>query len=198
MASVFKRKGDKRWTIAYFDHEGNRQERASGTSDKRLAERIASEWSDRELERVRGLVDPVAERLATERTRPLSEHFDDFAADLESLQRNPRHVEGTLRYLRKLADALKWQTLASIDARALLGYLSEQSEKRGTSARTFNAAATAWRAFGRWCVRTNRLAANPLAGIAIRNSDSDRRACGATYRPTNWRASSTRRSARRL
>jgi integrase len=175
MASVFKRKGEKRWTIAYFDHKGDRRERASGTTDKRLAERIAAEWSDRELERVRGLVDPVAERLASERTRPLSAHFDDYAAHLESLQRDTRHVEGTMRYLRKLADALDWKTLTSIDAHALTAHLSEQAEKRGTGARTFNAAATAWRAFGRWCVRCNRLAANPLAGIGTRNTDGDRR-----------------------
>ena len=175
MASVFKRKGEKRWTIAYFDHEGDRRERSSGTTDKRLAERIAAEWSDRELERVRGLVDPVAERLASERTRPLSAHFDDYAAHLESLQRDTRHVEGTMRYLRKLADALEWGTLASIDAHTLAAHLSEQAEKRGTGARTFNAAATAWRAFGRWCVRSNRLAANPLAGIGTRNTDGDRR-----------------------
>jgi integrase len=175
MASVFKRKGEKRWTIAYFDHEGRRRERASGTTDKRLAERIAAEWSDRELERVRGLVDPVTERLASERMRPLSAHFDDYSAHLESLQRDTRHVEGTTRYLRKLADALEWRTLANIDANALTAHLSEQAEKRGTGARTFNAAVTAWRAFGRWCVRSNRLAANPLAGIGTRNTDGDRR-----------------------
>lgn len=38
----FQRKGDKRWTIAYFDHEGSRREKSSGTADKRLAERIAA------------------------------------------------------------------------------------------------------------------------------------------------------------
>lgn len=175
MASVFKRKGETRWTIAWFDHEGNRREKASGTTDKRLAERIASDWSDRELERVRGLVDPVAERLSAERTRPLAEHFDDYRAHLESLQRDDRHVEGTMRYLGKLATALEWRTLASIDAHALTTHLSEQAERRGTGARTFNAAATAWRAFGGWCVRSNRLAANPLAGIGARNLDGDRR-----------------------
>jgi integrase len=175
MASVFRRKGDKRWTIAYFDHEGKRCEKASGTTDKRLAERIASELSDRELERVRGLVDPAAERLATHRTRPLAEHFDDYGADLDSLQRDTRHVEGTLRYLRKVADALEWGTLASIDAQTLTAYLSAQAETRGTGARTFNAAATAWRAFGRWCVRSNRLASNPLAGLRTRSIDGDRR-----------------------
>ncbi len=175
MASVFKRKGGKRWMIAWFDHEGKRRGRASGTTDKRLAERIAAAFSDKELERVRGLVDPVSERLASERTRPLSAHFDDYEAHLESLQRDDRHVEGTMRYLRKLAGALEWRTLAGIDAHALTAHLSEQAEKRGTGARTFNAAATAWRAFGRWCVRSNRLAATPLAGIGARNLDADRR-----------------------
>ena len=41
MASIFKRKGDKGWSIAWFDHEGKRRETAVGTTDKRLAERVA-------------------------------------------------------------------------------------------------------------------------------------------------------------
>lgn len=175
MASIFKRKGENRWTIAWFDHEGNRREKASGTTDKRLAERVAGEWGNREIERRQGLVDPVAERLAGERARPLSAHFDDYAAHLDALQRDGRHVEGTMRYLRTLAAALGWQTLASIDADTLTGHLSERASARGTGARTFNAAATAWRAFGRWCVRSNRLAANPLASIGARNLEGDRR-----------------------
>ncbi len=175
MASVFKRKGGANWTIAWYDHEGNRQEKSSGTSDKRLADRLAAAHSDKELERTRGLVDPVSERLAEERARPLSEHFDDYAAHLGTLQRDAKHVDGTMRYLRKLAEALKWATVASINAHTLVGHLSEQAQTRGTGARTFNAAVTAWRAFGRWCVRSNRLAANPLAGISTRNLDADRR-----------------------
>ncbi len=175
MASVFKRKGDKGWTIAWFDHEGNRQEKASGTTDKKLAERIAASTSDRELERQRGLVDPAAERLAVERARPLTEHFDDYAAHLDSLQRGARHVEGTTGYLRKMAEALGWKTLAQIDAHALTTYLSERAEQRGTGARTFNAAVTAWRGFCRWCLRAHRLGANPLAGIGTRNVEADRR-----------------------
>ncbi len=175
MASIFKRKGGSTWIIAWFDHEGKRREKSSGTSDKRLAERIAAGWTNREIERKQGLVDPLAERLASHRARPLSEHFDDYRDYLESLQRDARHVEGTIRYLCKVADALEWRTLASIDAHALTAHLSEQAEKRGTGARTFNAAATAWRAFGRWCVRSNRLAANPLATIGARNTEGDRR-----------------------
>jgi integrase len=175
MASVFKRKGDKRWTIAYFDHQGSRREKSSGTADKRLAERLAASYSDKELERERGLIDPVAERLSGERARPLSEHFDGYAEHLHALQRNDRHIDGTMGYLRKVADALEWRTLASIDAHTLTAYLSEQAEIRGTGARTFNAAATAWRAFGKWCVRSNRVAANPLANLGTRNTETDRR-----------------------
>jgi integrase/recombinase XerC len=175
MASVFKRKGDKRWTIAYFDHEGNRHEQTSGTTDKRLAERIAASMSDRELERSRGLVDPAVEKMAAERSRPLSQQFDDYEAHLESLRRDSRHIEGTLAYLRAAAKALDWRTLASVDAHALATHLSDRAEQRGTGARTFNAAAAAWRAFGRWCARNNRWASNPLAGVGSRNVDEDRR-----------------------
>lgn len=44
---------------------------------------------------------------ASERSRPMSTHFDDYAAHLETLQRDARHGEGTFRYLRKLASALE-------------------------------------------------------------------------------------------
>ncbi len=175
MASVFKRKGEQRWTISWFDHEGNRREKASGTTDKRLAERIAGAWGNREIEREQGLVDPVAERLSAERARPLTEHFADYREHLESLKRDDRHVAGTLRYLERAAKSLGWTSLASIDAHDLTTHLSERSEERRTGTRTFNAAATAWRAFGRWCVRSNRLAANPLAGIGGLSMEGDRR-----------------------
>jgi integrase len=175
MASIFKRNGKGNWIIAWFDHQGTRCEKSSGTTDKRLAERIAGQWENREVERMQGLVDPIAEKLASQRSLPLAQHFDDYREHLESLQRDSRHIDGTLAYLRKVAQALDWRTLASIDAHALMSHLSDQAEKRGTGARTFNAAATAWRAFGRWCVRSNRLSANPLACIGARNTESDRR-----------------------
>ncbi len=175
MASIFKRKGGKRWIVSWFDHKGDRQEQSSGTTDKRLAERIAAAFSDKELERVRGLVDPAAEALAAERTRPLAAHIADYQSHLETLQRDDRHVQETIRQLRKLAGALGWDSLIDLDAGRLAAHLSQQAELRGTGARTYNSAATAWRAFGRWCVRANRLASNPLASMSARNLEGDRR-----------------------
>ncbi len=175
MASVFKRKGQRNYRIAWNDHRGVRREKSSGTTDKRLAERLASQIEGKEIERIAGLVDPAAERLASHRARPLREHFDDYRTHLESLERDDRHIGGTIRYLETVADTLEWHTLADIDAHTLTAHLSEQAERNGTSARTFNAAVTAWRAFARWCVRGNRLGSNPLAGMASRNMDNDRR-----------------------
>lgn len=175
MASVFRRKGQKNWRIGWKDHRGLRHEKSSGTTDKRLAERLAAQIRDVELERKRGLIDPASERLADHRARALASHFADYREHLESLERDERHIEGTMRYLTSAAEALDWQTLSDIDAHRLTSYLSERAEKRNTSARTFNATVTAWRAFTRWCVRGHRLAANPLAGIASRNIENDRR-----------------------
>ena len=175
MASIFKRKGDKRWTITWMGHDGNRCEKASGTTDKRLAERIGNDLDDQALERKRGLIDPAAERMAKERSKPLDTHFDDYEVHLDSLERDARHVDGTLGYLRKLATALEWATINDLDAAALTAHLAELSESRGTSARTFNASITAWRAFGRWCHRANRLEVNPLASLRGRNIEGDRR-----------------------
>ena len=59
MASVFKRRGRSRWTIKYFDHQGRRREKASGTTDKRAAERIANELEAQEALLREGVVDPL-------------------------------------------------------------------------------------------------------------------------------------------
>ena len=102
-------------------------------------------------------------------------HEGRGGAHLDSLQRDERHVDGTLRYLQTVAAALGWTTLGCLNAHALAAHLSEESERRGTGPRTFNAAVTAWRAFGSWCVRAGRLSANPMASVGTRNSDADRR-----------------------
>ncbi len=175
MASVFKRRGRKGWQAAWFDHEGVRQERATGTTDKRLAERIAQHWADEALERKRGLVDPTAERLAEHRTTPLGEHIADFQRDLEALKRDDKHVASTIRCLERAAETLEWRSIADVRADALTAHLAREADARGNGARTYNASVVAWRSFARWCVRHGRVAADPLAMLAKRNTDTDRR-----------------------
>jgi integrase/recombinase XerC len=175
MASVFKRKGDRRWRIAWYTHEGRRRERSSHTTDYRMAERLAAELEAREMARREGLIDPRDERLAAERKRPIEEHVADYAAHLEGLGRSDRHVRSIVGYLRGVAAALEWRTLADVDGHTLAAHLADLARARGTGARTFNANAGAWRAFANWCIRTGRLASNPLATVGTRNVESDRR-----------------------
>jgi integrase/recombinase XerD len=175
MASIFKRKGDERWTMSWFDHEGRRREQASGTTDKKLAQRLANDIEDRELERKRGLIDPAAERLALARSAPLDQNLDAYESHLTHLQRNQGHVATTLSYIRRTANGLGWTCLGDINAETFVAYLSDLSEQRNTGHRTFNAALVACRSFCSWCVRTNRLVMNPLASVPKRNDEEDRR-----------------------
>lgn len=154
MAMVFRRNGEKRWTISSFDNDGVRRERSARTTDKKLAERIAAKFNDHVIERKLGLVDPAAERLAVERQRPLEAHINDYGRHLATLQRDERHAKATLGYLRTIASELKWTILGHTGSQALTAHLHERGVQRGTGARTFNATAVAWRAIAGWCVHT--------------------------------------------
>ncbi|MFO0983234.1 MAG: hypothetical protein U1E76_16130 [Planctomycetota bacterium] len=57
MATIFRKKGRPGWRIQYFDGQGRRRELATGTTDRRTAERIANKLAaDVALQRA-GVVD---------------------------------------------------------------------------------------------------------------------------------------------
>ena len=64
MASVFKMKDRPNWMLAYVDGTGRRRVRSSGTTDRRVAERIASKLdADALLRReARSIRTPTASR----------------------------------------------------------------------------------------------------------------------------------------
>ena len=175
MASVFKRKGDKYWTACWPDGMGNYPERSTRTTDKRRAERIAQKWQDEAMDRAQGLIDPVSERLAAERARPIGDHVDDYRASLEAAKRDDSHIGTTCRYLTKAIEKLGWKSLGDIRADALGRHLADDADARALSARSHNAAVKAWRAFGRWCQRHGRLATDPCSTLTTRNESLDRR-----------------------
>lgn len=82
MASVFKRDGDKRWTIAWYDHKGNRRREGERYHATAAGRAHRASYSDKELERVRA--GRSGGRAALDRARPLSEHFNDYQAHLET------------------------------------------------------------------------------------------------------------------
>ncbi len=103
------------------------------------------------------------------------EHAREYRDHLAGEGKAESHVAVTVGYLDRDATALGWSTLGDLDAPALAHHLGRSMAASGRSPRWFNAHAKAWRAFARWCVRNGRLASDPLAGLAMRRQDTDRR-----------------------
>ena len=176
--SVYKRtvrgRRTRNYYIDYEDEEGRRRTVSSGTSDKRLAERI--KW--RHVDRVRaireGLVDPAQERLRAEADKPLRQHVDDYVAACRGrgearsgLREKARHLEWFLAAVGEVSLTV----IRPDDFDLRLAGLSED----GLSARTVNLKLECARAFLNWCVKNGRLRINPLTVIQRRNQLIDRR-----------------------
>lgn len=114
MASIYKKRGRARWTIAYIDHDGTRREKSSGTVDHRVAERIANDIEARVAERRSGLIDPRMEAAANDARRPIDEHVKAYEAVLRARGRTASHVATTGQLIRRVLKQAKVTRLAEL------------------------------------------------------------------------------------
>jgi integrase len=192
MASIFKRKGDPNWIIAYTSDDGRRVERSSRTVDHRVAERIGNELEARVAERRAGLVDPRAEHFAAQARRPLAEHVGEFIGILTAGGRSPQHVSETMRSIERIHEAMAAQRIGDLTAsrvqeavaRLRVEPLPPTKPRKGDglperpltrSARTVNKLLQAETAFVRWLVRDGRLPSDPLLAVSRLNVQVDRK-----------------------
>jgi integrase len=177
VASIFKREAAKRnklavWYIAYTDHEGRRRT-VKGFRDKGLTEQLAAKLENEAMLKKRGLVDPEAERLATQRQRPLEEHLADFEKHLRAKGRTPKYLKLILTRIRRVVKECEFRTAADLDR----GEAEQQlaSERGGVSMgnKTFNHYASALNTFGRWLHVDGRVSRNPFLGIIRVNAAED-------------------------
>ena len=170
--SVYTR-GKRLW-ISYFDENGERQRRSAGTTDRRLADRILREQTERVAKIRAGLIDPRAERLVESGRRPIRELVDAFADKLNAKGRTPAYVARTKREVLDYCEAVNAGSLGDITAEQAAGYL-ETLRKAGQAARTRQCRITSVKGFTRWAWRGGLIAADPLAGVKRPNPETDRR-----------------------
>jgi len=180
MASVFKREGGKYWTASWFDHEGKRRERSTGTTDKRLAERIAHKWEDEATARRTGVVDARAAGIAEQEARPLAEHVTDFLAYLAAKSTTDQTIDAAAARIQRIIEHAKVDRIADLTPSAVLGAIQHvRTPGAVTPAGISNKTAThyvrAIKAFTRWAVRDKRTSGDALAHLAGFNEATDRR-----------------------
>jgi integrase len=174
MASVFKSRGKSKYIILYTDESGRRRKKI-GTTDKGVSLRIARELENRVALRREGLIDPAAERFASQDRTPIREHLDDFISTLTARQRNAKHVRSTRTYVERIISQSRAEKLSDLSPSAVTLALSRIAEEEELSARAVNAHATAIKAFARWAWRDGRTRTYELATIGRLNEEGDRR-----------------------
>jgi integrase len=174
VASVFKPKGKSKYVILYTDESGRRHKEV-GTTDRGVTQRIARDLENRVALRREGLIDPAAERFASQDRAPMREHVDDFISTLTARQRNARHVRSTRTYVERVVSQTRAEKLSDLSPSVVTLALSQIAEDEGLSARAVNAHATAVKAFARWAWRDGRTRTYELAAIDRLNEEADRR-----------------------
>ena len=174
MATIFKRKGTGPYIIQWFDHEGRRREKSSRTTDKRVAERIAAKLEADTALRRDGVIDARTASAAEQSLKTIDSHLADFNAKMVVENRDPKHIESTLKIIRAFSNASALVTVADITVDEASKY-ARNVANRGRSVRTVHAHLTALKSFTRWLARGGKLATDPLATLKKPNPKADRR-----------------------
>ncbi len=173
MATVFKRTDRRNYQIAFFDATGERIERSSGTTDFKVAERIAREWESRELLKREGVIDPALDRLAAESRRPMQQHVDDF---IEAIAKNvaPKQRKSLEKRITNICDKASVKALCDLTLYSVQTALVKLRQDDSLSTQTLNHYIRAIKQLTRWMVQDGRLAVDMLASLRTKNVDADR------------------------
>ena len=163
-----------KYYIEYRDANGMVR-KVPGSTDEIATKQNAAEL-ERTAEHVRSGYKPKEhDQLA----RPLSEHLDEFKADLLAKGTSSHQAGVVHSRVKKILDGCRFTLWADISAskvqRFLAGLRRDTDEKRGLSAQTSNWYLQAIKAFCAWLVRESRAPENPVAHLRGLNVKTDRR-----------------------
>ncbi len=173
--SVYRRGKGKWYWIGWVDENGERRQRSSGTTDRRVAERLLREETERVHAIREGLIDLRAEAMAEAGRKPIGDILDLFMAKLREAGRSDRHTSAVESHLRRFVKRSEITTLAEITSESVLAE-ADRMRKAGRSARTRQHVIGNIKALTRWAWREGMSPIDPLAGISLPNPDADR--CG--------------------
>jgi integrase len=109
-----------------------------------------------------GLID--ARHVTT--AKPLLDHVADYETYLRAKDRNPRHIEGTIAQIKKIAAECGFRYWADVVDERLETYLGELHDGgRGLKARSVNGYLVAFKAFVKWAVDKRRIASSPISSV---------------------------------
>lgn len=135
MATVFKRKGDSRYTIGYYDHTGRRRFKSSKTTDKRAAERIAGKLEADTALRREGVIDPQTEIYSATERRQLAAHVEDFYSALKATGATVRYADLVNVRVTRIVELCKAERISQLTPSKVLAAI-EAIRSGGVSLQT--------------------------------------------------------------
>jgi hypothetical protein len=168
MTGVFKRKSDRergkdgKYTARWIG-EDRKKKSCVGTTkrDESLGIARDKEYLARQVRL--GLIDPATLTRRDEGRRPVPEHLEDYRLDLIARGDTARHVKNTVSVIKRLLSDAQVEMIGDISpdkVQAAVGRI----RAKGRSARTYNHALEAVKAFTRWLADSGRLKDYP-AGL---------------------------------
>lgn len=183
MASVFKRKYNKVvngrkvkrqsrcWYVKYRDADGI-ECRVKGYPDKEATRQMAAR-----LEKEAALAgEGVVDRYKEHRSRPLSEHLEDFRQSLLAKGNTQGYVDTILARSTRVIEGCKFARWDDIQASHVQRHLADLRDgENGISAQTFNFYLQAVKQFCKWMVQDQRAMESPVRHLKGLNVRTDRR-----------------------
>ncbi len=178
---------DKHYTVEWDDWTGERK-RCNGGPDKETAERLGKQKDAESLARREGLIDPRAEKVASEGRRPIAQHVAEFRMSLKSKGNTSDHVALTTGRLETILAAGKDDRVTDMSASAIANAVHAlHAGEANKSLRTCNGYLRAVKQFSRWCHRDGRVASDALEHLEEYNTEPDRRRQRRVLDPDEFR-----------
>jgi integrase len=159
---ICKRKGRRLWRGRYrLDGQTKITEVPLRTSDKRVADqRLRDLVSETQLEDA-GLIQPKSLRAAA--LRNLTEHLDDFVADLHTMKRSDKHVANVEFRVKRLIQDCEWKRAGDVSTDSFVTWRGRQT----LAAKTLNDYLGAIASLLNWMKHKRRISDNALETVEL-------------------------------
>lgn len=170
MASIYKRRGSKRWQIKWVDEHGRARQRSSRVTDKALAKRKADEIQRAVDLRRMGVVTPEHDQQIRANKQTIASHIEDYVADGAERGHSVRHLHQKRVHLASFVEGHSIHRLLDVTPECVKAHLRDL-EQQGLSGRSRAIRRSTIRAFLNWCVQQGRLGANPITNASVPKPD---------------------------
>lgn len=172
--SLHRRSATGPWVARWHDHTGRRRQKTTGTTSRKVAERLLAHFVAHAALRRDGVVNAQEDGFAVADCKPLAQHVSDYLTACEQAGQAAKNIDEKRRHLRRLRETTGATRLSDLTADALERHLAQMHEA-GKSARTRNFARQAAVAFLNWCRKRGRIGSNPLSIVPKADERRDRR-----------------------